>query len=51
MIERDFIVAIERQQQLLASRHASDANVRHAQRYSGHWLSARVARWWPTRRA
>jgi hypothetical protein len=51
MIERDFIVAIERQQRLLAIRHASDAHVRQAQRRSGHWLSGRVANWWPTRRA
>lgn len=51
MIERDFLVAIERQQQSLTANHASHARVRNAQRFSGHWLSVLTAGWWPTRSA
>jgi hypothetical protein len=51
MIERDFLVAIERQQQSLAVNRASHARVREAQRHSGHWLSVLVAGWWPARSA
>lgn len=51
MIERDFLVAIERQQRSLAAHHAIDARVRRAQRHSGHWLSVLIAEWWPLRSA
>lgn len=51
MIERDFLVAIERQQQSLAANGAGHARVRSAQRRSGHWLSVLFAGWWPTQTA
>ncbi|MEZ4562700.1 MAG: hypothetical protein R2853_08180 [Thermomicrobiales bacterium] len=51
MIERDFLVAIERQQRSLAVNHASHSRVRYAQRHSIHWLSVLTAGWWPLRNA
>lgn len=47
MIERDFLVAIERQQRSLAA----NSSVQKAQRHSAHWLSVLVADWWPGRNA
>jgi hypothetical protein len=51
MIERDFLVAIERQQRSWTANHAAHARVQKAQRHSTHWLSVLMAEWWPSRRA